>query len=724
MEKKNLIDALMILMVAGLVLLSACDMPGPGGQTGNLTETGGVSGQVKLDPGTYPETDLDISKDVKTLSFSSVDELNDFIKNSQGSSSYYGGVSYYATRNVALESVDGGVAMDTALAAAPMAEAAGSKSSDNDFSETNVQVAGIDEADILKTDGDYIYTVTGKVLYIIKAYPGEDAEIVSTIKFDGTPKGLFVKDDKLMVFGDFYDNQFFKRIDFTPRSGMTFVDIYDITDRNEPELTRQLKFEGSYFRGREKDGYAYILTSTTPYYRPVRPMPVIVDGDVVKTVPVNDIYYFDIPYKNPVFINIHALEIDDPDNMESKSVAVEYGQELYMSHDNIYITYSEYISEWELQQDILVQLLEPYVTDSDKELISKIKATDNDVLSVAEKKQKIVSIYMSYEQTLTSDELEELQDTAEEMLQEKLEELEHLEYTVINRVSYDKTDIEPEANGKVPGRLNNQFSMDEYEGVFRIATTLSARWSSYAKERTESSNNVYTLNQDLEIMDELEGLAEGETIYSTRFMGDRLYMVTYRQVDPFFVIDLSNPKNIKELGKLKIPGFSRYLHPYDENTIIGIGQDATSTGRTKGLKISLFDVSDVENPVEIASYVSDDRYAQSSAMWEHKAFLFSREKNLLVIPVYNYDYSDASNSYNGAFVFDIDKDHIELRGLIDHSMASATRYYYQPSVERSLYIEELLYTKSPNLLRNNQLDSLEKVKNIELREIGGDIKVY
>ena len=104
-------------------------------------------------------------------------------------------------------------------------------------------------------------------------------------------------------------------------------------------------------------------------------------------------------------------------------------------------------------------------------------------------------------------------------------------------------------------------------------------------------------------------------------------MVTFEQVDPFFVIDLSNPKKIKELGKLKIPGFSRYLHPYDKNTIIGIGKDATETGRTKGLKISLFDVSDVENPEEIAKYVSESRYADSTALYEHKAFLFSKEKN-------------------------------------------------------------------------------------------------
>ena len=189
-------------------------------------------------------------------------------------------------------------------------------------------------------------------------------------------------------------------------------------------------------------------------------------------------------------------------------------------------------------------------------------------------------------------------------------------------------------------------------------------------------------------------------------------MVTFRQVDPFFVIDLSDPANIKELGKLKIPGFSRYLHPYDENTIIGLGREATETGRQQGLKISLFDVSDVENPKETAKFAAKEQYASSTAEFEHKAFLFSREKELLAIPAYNYDFRKSGDNYNGAMVFKITKESIELRGIIDHSSGSGN--YYSPQVERSLYINELLYTKSEGLLRINKIDDLSKVKNIEL----------
>jgi len=198
-------------------------------------------------------------------------------------------------------------------------------------------------------------------------------------------------------------------------------------------------------------------------------------------------------------------------------------------------------------------------------------------------------------------------------------------------------------------------------------------------------------------------------------MGERAYVVTFRQIDPFFAIDLKDPFSPKVLGELKIPGFSRYLHPYDENTIIGIGRDATESGRQEGLKISLFDVTDIENPKEVAKYVSEDKYASSTVEWEHKAFLFSKEKSLLVMPIYSYSYDyfdgkENTEDMNGALVFKIDKSSITLRGLIDHSGDNK----YGPSVERSLYIEDMLYTKSPYLLRINELSDLSSVKNVTL----------
>jgi inhibitor of cysteine peptidase len=721
-----------ILMLVAVLLLAGCKTIPPSGPGTGGTGTVAIT-DTHLTVGTYAQaTMFDPTMELTAKSFKTEAEFTDFVKkNAGGSYDYYGG-----TR--------GGVMMDsmklsssiapTAAGAAESNAAVQVNAEEGAFSTTNNQVSGVDEGDIMKTDGSYIYTVTGNTVFIIKAYPGEDAEIVSTIKFKSQPQGLFINGDKLAVYGNFYDLDYFKEIDFVPKQGMTFFNIYDLSDKENPDLIKEYKFEGNYFESRMIGGFVYFITTTGSYYRDTYPTPMVIDGTVKSSISFDRIYYYPIPYQSVQFANIHAVDLKSPDNdVNSKSVAVESSQNMYMSENNIFITYTEYINEWELQQKIIIDLLMPELTDSDRELIEKIKETDDEVLSQQEKESKILQIVQTYANYMSEKEQQDFSDQVDEELQKKLEEYEYMEYAIINKVSVDNGDIKIAANGKVPGHVVNQFSMDEYKNVLRIATTISQRWT-YLKaesQTTESTNNVFTLDEDLKVLDSLKGMAKGETIQSTRFMGDRLYMVTFRQVDPFFVIDLSDPEDIQELGKLKIPGFSRYLHPYDDNTIIGIGRDASATGQTTGLKISLFDVSDVENPKEIAKFVTDERYAQSTAEYEHKAFLFSKANNLLVIPAYSYNYdrcwgegclNTGSTGYNGAFVFKITKDEITLRGLIDHS--SGTSNYYSPAVERSLYIQELLYTKSPNLLRINKIEDLSKVKNIALEAGTSPYPVY
>ncbi|MBN1793288.1 beta-propeller domain-containing protein [Candidatus Woesearchaeota archaeon] len=739
MKKEGIITTIILLMflVAAGMLLSACE----GGVIPPIIE------HVDGSAATHSQASFDPVEKIETSNFESDSEYLAFVKsNSVSGGGYFGGADM--ARGVMVESL----ALDSA-GSAPMAAPTAVKvtagesaqnGADIDYSETNNQVSTVDEADIIKTDGDYVYTISGNSLFIIKAYPGEDAEVISQVKFKSRPTGLFVKGDKLAVIGNFYDNDFFKEMDFRPRQGMTFVRIYDTSDKAEPKLVKDYKFEGYYSEARMTEGYAYLITNLNPEYRRIYPTPVMMDGATIKAMPVRDIHYFNIPYNGVTLANIHAINLADLEaSVNSKSIAVENGQNLYMSDKNIYITYTEYINEWEIEQDIILEMMTPRLTDSDKDLIKKIKAADEDLLSKAEKRSKVMQIAYDYMNFMTQEEQEDLRDEAEALLKKKLDEYEHFEYTIVNRISVNNGDIEVEANGKVPGHIMNQFSMDEEGDVFRIATTISQRWSRFAatsdEKMTESTNNVFTMDKSLKVLGSLKGLAEGEQIYSTRFIGERLYMVTFRQVDPFFVIDLSDAKNPRMLGKLKIPGFSRYLHPYDANTIIGIGRDASETGRTRGLKISLFDVTDVEKPKEIAKFTTDERYAQSTAEYEHKAFLFSKEKELLVIPAYSQTYDDwgwegdeimprkpeAVQGYNGAMVFKITKDDIELRGIVDHSASLGGKYYYRPAVERSLYIEDLLYTKSQGLLRINKIGDLSKVKNVELVGEGtGNIPLY
>jgi uncharacterized secreted protein with C-terminal beta-propeller domain len=236
----------------------------------------------------------------------------------------------------------------------------------------------------------------------------------------------------------------------------------------------------------------------------------------------------------------------------------------------------------------------------------------------------------------------------------------------------------------------------------------------------------------------LTHIAEQEQIYATRFIGDRLYMVTYKRVDPFFVIDLSTPTSPKILGKLKIPGYSDYLHPYDATHIIGIGKETGTNDwggvSTKGLKLALFDVSDVEHPTQIDKVEIGDSGTDSAALTDHKAFLFDREKNLLVIPARVVKNEAAvtgkygaiqPNIWYGAYVFGVTPETgFTLRGMVQHGTDNSSYYWYgssQDEVKRSLYICDTLYTISSAKILANPLDQINRtVLTIPLPG-GGDV---
>ncbi len=713
-----------LLVLALLLNVVACVPQNTTNPNNKGTYTAPVTPELKLEEG----------------KFNSNEQLLAFIKSHSGGSN-----NYYARGGV------GGEMMLTDTAIAPSAGVqkslsvtSGSSAPTPDHSATNNQVAAVDEADIIKTDGNYIYTVTENTLFIVKAYPGEDAKVVSKITLKSRPEGLFIQDNKLAVIGNFYDADYFKTIDFVPRNGMSYLNIYDVSNKEKPKLEKELKFEGNYMQARMYNDNVYLVVQSQPNYRTDYPTPIIIDGTTIKSVAIDNIRYMPIPYNSIVYTTAHSISLKSNEVVDSEAMLTEWTQTIYMSEKNLYIASNLNINEYDIRQQVLMDVVADKLSANDNTIISKIKSADDDILSQQEKQQKILQVYNEYVQyKLNDSERQDLQDKIDKETKTRLEKYDALTYTVINRLSLEGGKITLAATGKVPGTVNNQFALDEYNGVLRIATTLREnRWwieprplpaePAAANSNTDakiaimpprprwqidSTNNIYTLdatNAELNVLDKKEGIAPGEQIFSTRFMDERLYLVTFRQVDPFFVFDLSNPKNIKELGSLKVPGFSKYLHPYDKDTIIGIGQDATEAGRQTGLKISLFDVSDVAKPKEIAKFTASGDYSSSTAEYEHKAFLFSREKELLVIPAYSYNYNNqygSSQSYNGAMVFHITKDEITLRGIVDHTNG---QQQWSPQVERSLWISDLLYTKSPYLLRINKISDLSSVQKVIL----------
>jgi len=576
--------------------------------------------------------------------FSSYEELKTFVN----VSSYY-----YPSRDRLLAETWG-----LSLASRETYNAEGSTVPD--YSTTNIQVEGVDEADVIKTDGEYIYMISEKTIIIIKAYPPEEAQILSKIELNGTLTGTFVNGDRLVVFEELHVSY---------ETTKTLIKVYNVSDRQKPDLKRTVYLNGSYFNSRMIGDYVYAIINRQAYLEDGEvDLPKICSDNVVKEVSATDIYYSNITDYYYTFTTVVAVNTqDDTEEPTMKPFLLGATRNMYVSQDNIYITFPGLN-----QLTLLDQMLG----------MSGVEGTE------------------------------------------------------IHRIHIENGQVDYQASGQVPGGPLNQFSMDEYNGFFRIATTTGHL--SWISSEATSRNHVYVLDMDLNIVGRLEDLAPGERIYSTRFMGDRCYLVTFKKVDPLFVIDLEDPTNPTVLGQLKITGYSDYLHPYDENHIIGIGKETVEAEEGdfawyQGVKISLFDVSDVENPKEITKYEIGDRGTDSPVLRDHKAFLFDRTKNLLVIPVLiaeideeKYPNGVPPNMYGdyvwqGAYVFNITLDQgLVFRGGVTHlendsDLKKSGYYFYSSySVKRSLYIDNVLYTISDKKIKMNNLEDLTEINEIEL----------
>jgi inhibitor of cysteine peptidase len=569
----------------------------------------------------------------------------------------------------------------------PTAIPAPSSMPSNEYSTTNVQVEGVDEADTVKTDGEYIYMIAKGELIIARAYPASKAEILSSTALSNTGTSgystgeMFIDGDRLLVFGSSWGH-LPRPIDakvpdstwgYWYGSGITSVKIYDISNREKPKLLRSFDFEGSYLTSRMIDDDVYFVINSYPCVSPLYDG--ITGEDIVPLYGENSGPYVPVaspakigyipPVRAESFLTVAAISMADDDKEIAKKTIVGSGQSVYASEKSLYVVQSE----------------NPY-------------------------------FYSQYE-----------------------DEYENQRTTIVKFNLYNGQ-VECAGTGQVKGHILNQFSMDEYGGYFRIATTIGEVWNT-AKP---STNNVYVLDKGLSVVGSLEDLAPGEKIYSVRFMGQRAYVVTFKKVDPLFVIDLSDPTAPDVLGKLKIPGYSDYLHPYDDTHLIGIGKDAVDAGEGEissrgldfawyqGIKMAIFDVSDVEHPKEMYRVTIGDRGTDSPVLTNHKAFLFDREKGLLVLPVTVAEIHGERTSadqygeyvFQGAYVYDVDLEHgFRLRGKVtqydsdDVYKKSGYYFYGDRSITRSLYIQDVLYTFSSSRLQLNDLNTLEKLKALD-----------
>lgn len=541
-------------------------------------------------------------------------------------------------------------AMPAATSAPLLAAAEKSAAGASDYSTTNVQVAGVDEADFLKNDGRYIYLIHGSSLVITDVYPPQTGHIISETPIQGSPEHLFLRGDTLVVFSSDYGVSREYAGDAYPGSdaSVTHAIIYDITDRAAPRQVRDIILPGTYENGRLIGDIVYAVTREgIGYGEPF--MPIVYEGSTVLARP--SIWCPPVPLYSYNLATITSFSLPDPEGISAVSFLTGYDNTLYVSPDNAYFAYQKW---------------NPFCWG------------------------------WRYPVAGSPDEGEE---------------------TIIHRFSLQNGTIAYEASGTVPGHLLNQFSLDESGGYLRTATTMSRYLGADWKEE----NNVYVLSPDLTITGRLEHLAPGEKIYAARFMGDLLYLVTFRQIDPLFVIDLSNPAQPGILGELKIPGYSDYLHPYDKTHLIGIGKDTEETESggviSAGVKIALFDVSDLTKPRLIDSRVIGEKGSSSEVLTDHKAFLLDKSRSTMVLPIKEVFKIPVSSStfpesyttavWQGAYVMKIDP----LTGFID--IGSVEQDQVRPndyswsgsSVRRSVLMDDALYTVSDTRIIGSDINS-------------------
>lgn len=540
------------------------------------------------------------------------------------------------------------VATDTAASAKPGVSAnsankgyasmnsanAGASSNKSEYSETTTQVEGVDEADVVKTDGKYIYVLSKRnyKLRIIKA--GKEPKQVATIPLDELPsydKNLYLSGDRLVIYGTRTENK-------TPTKTEDSIVSYSqsFSDRN-------------IVYGSIRETVSLIYDISNPE-KPKKVIECVQDGACSDSRLIGDKLYMISNY-NIVNSNV---DMDKPETYVPTVYCGESGGAI--KADCIYIN--------------------PDVNSLCYTVICGYDVTDGKIIGTQSILGGTYTVYCSTENIIA------VGNSGEE--------------TRVTRYAINDGKVVFKAEGSIKGSLLNQFSIDEYKGYFRFVTTEQI-WRKGGGETvfysSETSNSLYVLDDELKQVGSITDLAPDERVYSVRFMGDVAYFVTFRQVDPLFSADLSDPKDPKIIGKLKIPGFSNYMYPYGDGKLLGIGQDADEkTGRTGNVKLSMFDISDPSNVTEGSKKILDISY--SEALYNHKAILVDFEKNLIAFD----GYTNTGMVYN---IYEFKNEKFKLLKQIKIDLNG--------NEARSLYIGEEFYIITEQTIWVYDINTFEEI---------------
>jgi uncharacterized secreted protein with C-terminal beta-propeller domain len=585
-------------------------------------------------------------------------------------------------------------------------------------SGTNTQVAGVDEADFVETDGTNLYVSRNGALTIID----RDLNVRSQVALSGNVVGSFLSGNKLTVitqngYGGWYGpgmvGDFAMRMPYMQWDPKTTVTVFDVSDIGAPIVTSQTMLDGSFRDARAVNGTVYVVLDSQ-----------------FKLPPPN---YTETPVDPTVEVD------EDPLVLEDGPIAAKpaYWWNPEITSYRTYETWDEYVAR--VGDQIVNQAVPHYYSvDADGNAVDlgALLGADDIVRPDVDTQSSVVTvvsvdsagsglsdaigrvvpnsgnaIYMTPDALYVATPDHNYSDTRQST------------DTRIDRFAIKGTDIGWQASGVVSGTLINQFAMDEQDGYLRVAThTTSSQWIANSPGvnqdrgywQSRNDNGVYvfdTKGNVLDLVGSVTGLAPGEQIYAARFVGDKAYLVTFLQTDPLFVIDLAGPTAPTLQGELVIPGFSNYLQPVGDGLLLGIGQERPAGSWNNYLHASLFDVSTGTAPAQIDRefLAQSSQWSWSEAQYDHHAVLFSPEDGLLVLPVAGNGYDSSAGTYRYdqfLSVLRVDADGITVLGEI----------HTDEPVIRTVRIGDVLYAVSDNQVTAYSLTDFSKIgtSNINL----------
>ena len=625
--------------------------------------------------------DTNKESDVGMASFKSEKEMNSFFGKITGSDGYSPYLSYSSGK---------GASMDTAMPqAAPMAvnEAAVSDDSGRGYSGTNVQIVGVDEADVVKTDGKIIYYTpslsytrnitlhnddkypyytydTYQMTLVINALPAETASIIS--KITDTGGNLYLADDMLITIGTGYkDNK---------------IIAYNISNPSAPVKAWEQEYEGYYTDSRLVDGELIFVSQEYGF----GVFPITYMG---RELAYSDCYYSFGPYisRPNADVTYFVTKIDTKTGSVDETIALisSYSSTIFVSGDNLYLTNYYYPDTQLMYLDFVQSNGSKYLSPDVTRYIKKVMGYD---LSDYIKYMAVSEAVNEYVNTLTDDGRIKFYDTFHEDYNAYSADLIlKNEKTGITKINLETFDV---VSGSVLGRIDGKFFMDEKDGFLRVVSIVGDNW------RTNEStlrSMVSVFDDEMKVIGTLDNVASNESVQTTRYVGNTLYLMTYNDADPFILIDLADPTNPFISGELKLQGTYSYIYPISDDLLVGFGN--TGDWRDWRTKLSLYDVSNPRNPIELDSfYFNPDEYAN---FYNPHGFTWNAERDLMIVPGSEY-----------AFVFEIKED-ITLMKVDQHKNAY---------VSRSVYIGDSLYTFSDKEIHVYNMNNWQRVNTISIEQ--------